>query len=195
VNVFAGFFSAVFVSRLCCHPAHVGIMQSLRNACSMHISAFFVASATVDDASFGAAMRETSSNASRSRVTIFFCTASSSSTVMSMLSVRHAWLQMPHMKRKAEDVPDERLADKRRRMHALERGLAGMTLVPGQPSTRTQLNGVPAAHLAPVASTSTDADEVMPDVDPSLRTHLVPAEPKDARMTRSTWYEPEKDRK
>jgi hypothetical protein len=110
-----------------------------------------------------------------------------------LASVRHPWLQMPKMKRKAEHAPDEPLADKRRRMHALERGLADMSLIPGQAPTK--------AHTAArsLAAHAADADETMDDAEAKSAgptpgaVHSI-AEPKDARMSRSTWYEPEKDR-
>jgi hypothetical protein len=110
-----------------------------------------------------------------------------------LASVRHPWLQMPKMKRKAEHAPEEPIAEKRRRMHALERGLADMSLIPGQTPTeaRTAARSL-AAHAADVDETMDDAEAKPVGLMPGAVRSM--AEPKDARMSRSTWYEPEKDR-
>jgi hypothetical protein len=118
-------------------------------------------------------------------------------SVMSTLTVRHAWLQMPSLKRKAEDDSPA----PRKRIQSLERSLAHMTLTQGQ-VTGTRL-GSPD-NLATDCAEPAVRDESMEDSEcvpstaggariafSSSRSHPLS---EDVPMVRRTWYEPEKDR-
>jgi hypothetical protein len=113
---------------------------------------------------------------------------------MSSLAVRHAWLQMSTLKRKADDEPPL----PRKRIQTLENSMADMTLArsPRWPSSPNR-HGVVTPVIDAVVDEPMDGLEAPQLTDdyaaPPSATQTLP-QSEDVRMARQTWYELEKDR-
>jgi surfactin synthase thioesterase subunit len=112
---------------------------------------------------------------------------------MSTLAVRHAWLQMSSRKRKLDD--DE--LTPRKRIQSLENTMADMSLIQARSTTASLAWSKPQSREGMLRIVARDSDVMEglestnePETDAPVH---APHQDQDVRMTRQTWYEPEKD--